>query len=79
MILAVFLTFICIYMYIYPSATDSVDTIPHNVDPSVYYGDTVRCGDMFSGDILQIYPQLFGDPQYVSIVLTIVHTCVGYV
>jgi len=49
------------------------------VDPSVYYGDTVHCGDMFSGDILQIYPQLFGGPQYVSIVPTIVHTCVGYV
>jgi len=62
-----FLTFIYIYniySYIHPSAPDSVDTIPHNVDPSVYYGDTVRCGDMFSGGILRIYPRLFGGPQY---------------
>jgi len=68
-----------IYRYIYPSAPDSVDTIPHNVDPSVYYGDMVDCGDMFSRGIWRIYPPMFGGPQYVSLVPTIVHTCVGYV
>jgi len=44
-----------------------VDTIPHNVDPSVYYGDTVHCGDMFSGGILRIYPPMFGGQQYFFI------------